>query len=164
MYTCMIIYYNLTPPTIIWIELESISDTVIHSTLQHSLSGFDKDSVFSVISFCIFVDYRKTSQEIQVPRQLQTFAFYLSCPASDWPLGLVARRLRLRLEGQVLVVLLRGRLKQGLDDGLVLRVHPVGLDDLRPPPTIWIFSSCVSTSSSATNSSRMKRTAERLWR
>ena len=46
-------------------------------------------------------------------------------------MALVGRSLRLGLEGQVLVAISRGRLDQGLNDRLVLLVHPVRLDHLR---------------------------------
>merc|ERR1719171_283420 len=47
------------------------------------------------------------------------------------PVRLVARSRRLGLELQILVAIRRGRLEQGLNDRLVLLVHPVGLDHLR---------------------------------
>merc|ERR1719313_3172879 len=46
------------------------------------------------------------------------------------PVALVSRSLRLGLEGQVLVAISRGRLDQGLNDRLVLLVHPARLDHL----------------------------------
>merc|ERR1719171_1031706 len=47
------------------------------------------------------------------------------------PVRLVARSRRLGLELQILVAIRRGRLEQGLNDRLVLLVHPIGLDHLR---------------------------------